>query len=261
MTNADATRQRLEEAEPLREPALRAIIESLQLPTGSHGLDVGCGIGRQARLFAETAGRVTGLDFSLPLLRYARVRAPTKRVSFGQGDMYRLPFANSVFDWAWSADCAGYPAGELLPVLREMRRVVRPGGWVVILAWTSQQLLPGYPLLEARLNATCSAFAPYVRGQPPESHFLRALDVFHRAGFSAPRAQTFVGEAQAPLNPALRQSLTSLLEMLWGDRQPETAEQDWRAYQRLCRPESPDFVLNQPGYYAFFTYTVFRADR
>jgi demethylmenaquinone methyltransferase/2-methoxy-6-polyprenyl-1,4-benzoquinol methylase len=49
--------------------------------------------------------------------------------------------------------------------------------------------------------------------------------------------------------------------MLWGTRQPEVSESDWRDYQRLCRPESPDFVLNQPGYYAFFTYTVFRADR
>lgn len=264
----DGIIQRLEDAEPLRAPALRAIIEALQLPRGSHGLDVGCGIGRQAELITEVVGapgQVTGLDFAAPLLHAAREHARqsgwSRRVLLSQGDMYRLPFADAVFDWAWSADCAGYPAGNLLPVLAEMRRVVVPGGRVFILAWTAQQLLPGYPLLEVRLNATCSAYAPYLRDQLPEAHVLRALEVFAHAGFSAPRARTFVGEAHAPLNPALRRSLTALFEMLWGARQPEASDADWRDYQRLCRPESPDFILDQPGYYAFFTYTVFHGVR
>ena len=69
----------------------------------------------------------------------------------------------------------GYPAGELVPLLKELARVVRPGDSVAILAWSSQQLLPGYPLLEARLNATCSGLTRFLKRKRPESHFLRAL--------------------------------------------------------------------------------------
>ncbi len=119
------------------------------------------------------------------------------------------------FDWVWSADCAGYPAGDLLPVLKEMMRVVKPEGSVNILGWTSQQVLPGYPLLEARLNAAYSSYLPYLTGKDPRQHFLRALDAFQDAGLENVRAQTFVGEAQAPLKPEQRAALASLFEMLW----------------------------------------------
>jgi demethylmenaquinone methyltransferase/2-methoxy-6-polyprenyl-1,4-benzoquinol methylase len=46
--------------------------------------------------------------------------------------------------------------------------------------------------------------------------------------------------------------------MLWGTPQPNVSPEDWNEYQRLCKPTSPDFVLNIPGYYSFFTYTVFQ---
>jgi len=157
-----------------------------------------------------------------------------------------------------SPDCAGYPVGELLPLLREMTRVVRPGGHLAILAWSSQQLLPGYPLLEARLNATCSAFAPFVKEQRPEAHFARALRWFYEAGLEESTVRTFVGDVQAPRSPGVRQALASLFEMLWGERQPEASPEDWSEYQRLCQPGSPDFILNLPDYYAFFTYTLFQ---
>jgi demethylmenaquinone methyltransferase/2-methoxy-6-polyprenyl-1,4-benzoquinol methylase len=171
--------------------------------------------------------------------------------------MYQLPFDDHTFDWVWSADCAGYPAGELLPALKELARVVRPGGSVAILAWSAQQLLPGYPLLEARLNATCSGLARFVKGSRPESHFLRALGWFGEAGLEQPSAHTVVGEVQAPLGDAARRALASLFEMLWGERQPEVAPADWSEYRRLCRPESPDCILDLPDYYAFFTYSMF----
>jgi ubiquinone/menaquinone biosynthesis C-methylase UbiE len=265
MTNASLCIQRSLEANPLREPVLRSVIRSLQLPHASSGLDAGCGIGLQALLLAEAVGpdgSVTGIDIDPGLLAYGRDRVSkagySDRVTFCAGDVSRFPFGNDFFDWVWSTDCIGYPAGELAPFLEELMRLVKPSGNVILLAWSSQQLLPGYPLLEARLNATCSAYLPFLRDIKPEMNFLRALHLFRKVGLEEVRAQTFVGDIQAPLTDGVRAALISLFDMLWGQPQPDVSRQDWSEYQRLCLPGSPDFILDLPDYYAFFTYTVFR---
>jgi ubiquinone/menaquinone biosynthesis C-methylase UbiE len=260
----NAVIQNLEQANPLREPTLRSIIAALNLTPGSYGLDIGCGIGLQTLLLAEAinpGGRVTGLDISAELLTYAQNRIKvsllSEQISFKEGNWQNLPFPDNTFDWVWSADCVGYPSSDLPAALNEIIRVLRPGGRVAILAWTSQQILPGYPLLEAQLNATCSAYTPLLQGKNSESHFMRALRSFQEAGITEATARTFVGEVQAPLRPEHRTAMTALLEMLWNVTSPEIAESDRREYQRLCHVDSPDFILNLPGYYAFFTYTVF----
>jgi len=174
----DAYARRLVVSEPLIEPVIRSAIQALQLHQGSRGLDAGCGIGLRALLLAEAvgpAGHVTGLDLSPQFLVHAREIAEkaglSERISFQQGDVNRLPFDDDTFDWAWSANCVGYQPAEPLPMLTELTRVVKPGGSVAILVWSSQQLLPGYPLLEARLNATSSGIAPFVKGKRPKLHF------------------------------------------------------------------------------------------
>ncbi len=265
MTETDTYIQRLVESNPLREPLLRSVVQALRLPKGSRGLDAGCGIGLQALLLAQVigpTGHVTGLDLSPAFLRYAdkvvKKSNLSDRISLREGDLCKLPYGDDTFDWVWSVDCVGYPVGDLLPLLRELARVVKPGGTVAILAWSSQCFLPGYPLLEARLNATCSGLAPYVRGKRPESHFLRALGWFVETGLEEAEARTFVGDVQAPLSDDIRCALVSLFQMLWGEPQPEVSQEDWAEYQRLCLPESPEFILNLSDYYAFFTYTMFR---
>jgi demethylmenaquinone methyltransferase/2-methoxy-6-polyprenyl-1,4-benzoquinol methylase len=230
---------------------------------------VGCGIGLQTLLLAEAAGsegRITGVDIAPDLLAFGenlvRQAGLSERITFRVGDMCCLPFPENSFDWVWSADCVGYPLGDLPPLLEELVRVVRPGGSIILLAWTSQQVLPGYPLLEAGLNATCSSYLPYLKGKSPELHYLRALRWFREAGLEEVKAQTFVGEVQEPLGQGERAALAALFQMLWGEpgceAAPEAAPGDWHEYQRLCKPGSPDYILDLPGYYAFFTYTLFR---
>ena len=248
----------------LRESVLRSAIQALQLPSGSRGLDAGCGIGLQALLLAEAvgpAGHVTGLDLSSEFLVHAKEIAIesglSEQISFEQGDIRRLPFDDDTFDWAWSVDCVGYAPLEPLPLLKELARVVTPGGSVAILAWSSEKLLPGYPLLEARLNATAPGIAPFAKGKRPELHFLRTLGWFPQAGLEEPVARTFAGDAHAPLADHLRDALIGLFHMRWPGVEAELAPEDREAYQRLCLPESPEFILNQPDYYAFFTYSMF----
>ena len=77
---------------------------------------------------------------------------------------------------------------------------------------------------------------------------MRALAWFRDAGLEEPTA---------PLSDDIRNALMSLFQMLWVEPQSEGTQEDWAEYQRLCQPESPDFILNIPDYYAFFTYSMF----
>jgi demethylmenaquinone methyltransferase/2-methoxy-6-polyprenyl-1,4-benzoquinol methylase len=269
----DAYARRMETLDALRARAMGAAIEALCRPegpisTGSRGLDVGCGIGLQALLLARAAGHVTGLDREPAFLARARAAAGraglADRCTFRQGDLRALPYDDGTFDWLWCADALwpgpeelGYPVQDPVPVVREFARVVRPGGIVALVYWSAQKLLPGHPLLEARLSATSVPVAPFREGMPPEAHMLRALGWLRAAGLSACTARTFVAQVQAPLGDALRDALAAAMDMFWGQAEPEVSAEDWARFQRLCRPDSAECVLHLPDYCGFITYTLF----
>ncbi|MDD3718898.1 MAG: methyltransferase domain-containing protein [Actinomycetota bacterium] len=262
----DAYAWSLYESDPFRRSSIIAAIEELGLTPGSRGLDAGCGIGLQAMLLADAVGpggHVTGLDISQTFLDCAaaitREAGYAERIVFTRGDISALPFEDGAFDWVWSADCAGYQACETLPLVGEVARVVKPGGIVAFLVYSSQQLLTGYPLLEARLNATTSGIAPFAADMAPEEHYLRALGWFHAAGLEDELARTFVAGFQAPLEAKMRTALLALVKMRWPDVRHQLEPDDWELFQRLCDPASPDFILDAPGYYAFVTETLFYA--
>ena len=246
-------------------PAILSAVHALQLPAGSRGLDAGCGIGTHTLWLAEAVspeGHVTGIDISPECLARAEETVSNSglaaQVLFQCGDMGDLPFDDDAFDWAWNADTLWPVAGkDPLPLVGELARVVRPGGVVAILFWSSQRLLPGYPLLEARLNATCAANFPYTDDTRLEWHILRALGWLQEAGLDEPQARTFVADVRAPLDDAARNALAGSFQMLWGKAGPEVKPEDWAHFQRLCQPGSPDFILNLPDYYAFITYSLF----
>lgn len=260
----DSYAHRLVLSDFLREPALRAAIQGLQFPVGSQGLDAGCGIGLHTVPLAEIVGmegHVTGLDLSPEFLLLAKERAEdsglSARISFREGDLNNLPFDNNTFDWVWSVDTL-YPGPVApLPVIKEFARVTKNGGTVAILFWSAQKLLPGYPLLEAKLDVAFAETAPYIKGVQPEFHFLRALGWLRDAGLDELTAQTFVASIHAPLDEDIRKALAMTFQMFWGETQSKLAPEDWAEFERLCRPESPDFIPDQPDYYAFLTYSLF----
>jgi len=243
---------------------MRAAIRSLRLSPGSEGLDIGCGIGNITALLAESVapgGHVTGVDISSEMLDHAsesaRKAGLANQLSFREGDMNNLPFDDNCFDWAWSVDCVGYAPVEPLPLIKEVIRVVKPKGKIAIIAWSSQQLLPGYPTLEARLNATSAGIAPFTAGKRPQKHFLRALGWLHQLGLEKTQARTFIGDVHAPLSDKVRAAMLSLIRMRWPSVQSELTPGDWALFQRISQPESPDFILDHPDYYAFFSYSMF----
>lgn len=262
--NLDPAAKMLSCMEPLRRPVVQAIISSLTLPEGSRGLDVGCGIGLQTLLLAQAAGpsgHVTGMDISASLLEIARALTRQAdlvgRVCYLQGSWNQIPYANCTFDWTWSMDGAGYAPYEPATTIQELARVIKPGGRLILGYWSSQCLLPGYPALEARLNASPAGIAPFMNDARPDAHFMRTLSWMQQAGLMGARAETFVQTVSAPLAPDLREALTELFAMRWGMAEREVSPEDWREFLRLCQAGSPEVILNSPGYYAFFTYSMF----
>jgi demethylmenaquinone methyltransferase/2-methoxy-6-polyprenyl-1,4-benzoquinol methylase len=112
------------------------------LRPGDRALDVATGTGDLAielqRRVAD-AGEVVGLDFSESMLELARAKAPGIR--FEQGNALALPYADGEF----AAATVGFGArnfSDLRAGLAELRRVVRPGGRVVVLEITAPQRPP-----------------------------------------------------------------------------------------------------------------------
>jgi ubiquinone/menaquinone biosynthesis C-methylase UbiE len=264
MPDTDSYLHSLLLTDPLFTPIMRQAIRALELPSGSRGLDIGCGIGTHVILMADAVGakgHITGIDLEPAFIAYAEKRAEavglSERVSFGTANMNALPFDDNALSWAWSANLVGYAAVDPLPPLREMIRVVEPGGIIAIVFYSSQMLLPGYPVLEAKLNTTSSGIAPFITGMPPESHSLRAIGWFRELNLQEIKAHTFVDTVQAPLSDDIYNAMTALFQMRWIDVNEELPSDDLAEYRRLCEPESPYFILKHPDYYGFFTYTMF----
>jgi len=101
---------------------------------GDQVLDAACGTGDLAIADARAgAASVTGLDFSEKMLEVARRKAP---LTWVEGDLLALPFSDAAFDAA-TVGFGVRNVADLELALRELRRVIRPGGRLGILEITT----------------------------------------------------------------------------------------------------------------------------
>ena len=112
------------------------VAESLAATPTDHVLDVGSGLGGPARFMAARTGcRVTGIDLTAELCHVAgRLNVATGlagRVQIAQGSALDLPFRGGTFDAAYSMNVA-MNIGDKAGLYREVRRVLRPGGRLVL---------------------------------------------------------------------------------------------------------------------------------
>ncbi len=95
-------------------------------------LDLGCGTGRWSLKWAERGANVTGVDFSEGMLAKARHKPGAGRIRFEAHDLTApLPFADGAFDLI-SCCLVLEHLPDLEPVFREMRRLCRRAGAIVI---------------------------------------------------------------------------------------------------------------------------------
>jgi SAM-dependent methyltransferase len=139
-----------------------ALVDKLGIKAGQQVLDLGCGDGTTAIPAAQLGAQVLGVDIASNLVEAGNQRAllaGLKNCRFQQGDASNLDdLADDKFDWVVSIFGAMF-APKPFDVAKEMVRVTRPGGSIVMGNW-----IPNDPTLVAQLLKISSAYTP----PPPE---------------------------------------------------------------------------------------------
>ncbi len=184
------------------------LVDALDLEHHSTVLDVGCGEGAVAEAVAQAGGIVTGIDLVPDSIdrAVARFRArPPLSATFGLGDFHRLPFEDEVFERCYSMETLVH-AQDPDAVLRELFRVLRPGGKVVLIEYSSVDPKEVSPGAYRALRKVCELAAmpgwlELTEGRMEESAALAGFRVHRVSDFSRnvmPMVKSFARIAQIP---------------------------------------------------------------
>jgi ubiquinone/menaquinone biosynthesis C-methylase UbiE len=165
----------------------RRTIERLHLPSGARVLDACCGSGSATIAAAETvgsAGFVLGIDLAASLLELARTKARDRglrHIEFRECDILELGLTESQFD-AVVCVFGIFFVPDMGAAVRELLRVLRPGGQLAITTWGPQLFEPAasafWKAIRNLRPDLCKSFNPWDRIAEPDS--VRAL--LHESG-------------------------------------------------------------------------------
>ncbi len=144
----------------------RLVADAVGATSGQRVLDIAAGTGTSSQAFADRGASVVACDFSLGMLQVGRSRLPA--MPFVAGDAMRLPFADDSFD-AVTISFGLRNIHDPLQGLREMRRVTRPGGRLVVCEFSTpvfppfrtvyeEYLMKALPAIARRVSSNSSAY-------------------------------------------------------------------------------------------------------
>lgn len=175
------------------------VADAAQIQPGQRVLDVACGTGILAREIAPrvgSGGRVVGVDPSPGMVAVAKQLAPA--IEWREGVAESLPFPDQSFDAVVSQFGLMFFT-DRRQALREMLRVLTPGGRLAVAVWDSLDNVPAYAsevaLLErmAGGQAADALRAPFVLGDRKD-----LATLFSEAGVASVQVTTHRGTAQFP---------------------------------------------------------------
>lgn len=142
----------------------RAAVKSAGVTGDSHVLDVACGTGDLTGMLArQRPKRLVGLDFCNEMLDVGRRKFASRKIEWIQGDALNLPLADATFDIATVAfGLRNMP--DQLAALRQMHRILRPGGRLVVLEFTPIRRGAMLGLLEFYLSRVMPRTAGWISG-------------------------------------------------------------------------------------------------
>jgi ubiquinone/menaquinone biosynthesis C-methylase UbiE len=99
--------------------------------TGLKMADIGCGTGYHLKRYQERGFEITGVDGSEEMLKQARLANPN--IEFIQTDVDTIPLPSQTYDYALCIEVLRY-LPDILPSLKEIKRILKPGGTALITA-------------------------------------------------------------------------------------------------------------------------------
>lgn len=154
----------------IEEPAVHTLLD--QFPAGV-ALDAACGTGRHSKYLHARGHKVIGVDTTPEMLTRAQAAVPT--AEFRQGDLSALPVESSSIDIAVCALALTH-CPDLLPPVRELARVVRPGGSILLSDFHPYMILLGGTAFFVAADGSAGYVTTYLH---QHSAYLRA---FQQAG-------------------------------------------------------------------------------
>ncbi len=152
-------------------PRFRKALSLADVRTGQHVLDIGCGRGELVMQCAALGAFATGVDYSQTAVAIAREALAgypidvRTRAGFALTDARHLPFADATHDTALITDVVEHLApAELVAALAEARRMLRPGGRLVVHTSPNRLLLDSvYPVYTRRVHQALAAACRLLR--------------------------------------------------------------------------------------------------
>jgi SAM-dependent methyltransferase len=240
---------------------LRGLIRGLDLKSGMHVLDAGCGTGEALNwLFDEVSpsGRVVGVDLAAAHIAAARRQVPPE-IQLYQANL--LEFEPAGFDLVWCVNTINHLNDPLAGVMH-LATLVRDAGRIVI---GQSSFLPDmFFAWDARLERVVNdAVHRYYRDRydldEDELKAVRALvGVLRRANLQNITVRTVMIERMSPLDAASESYLQeAIFRGTWGERlRPYLSTDDWTELSTLCDSQHVNYALRRPDFHFLQTFTL-----